>query len=62
MIMEQKHKYTAPAVLDDLALELEGEILKASVVDNIESVETTGQEVVTYDFSDPSNGLNHSWE
>lgn len=48
--MIKKLKYTAPAVLDDLALELEAEILGASssqeeIDPNIEKVETMGQEV-----------------
>ena len=48
MIMEDKRKYTAPAVLEDLALEFEAEILGPStaVVDeNINEVNTTGQTV-----------------
>jgi hypothetical protein len=48
MIMEDKRKYTAPAVLEDLALEFEAEILGPStaVVDeNIKEVNTTGQTV-----------------
>lgn len=59
MIMEQKHKYTSPAVLDDLALELEGEILKASVVDDIENVQSTGQEINEIDMS--TDQFNHVW-
>lgn len=46
--MEDKRKYTAPAVLEDLALEFEAEILGPStaVVDeNIKEVNTTGQTV-----------------
>ena len=46
--MSKKLTYTAPAVLDDLALELEAEILGASnaeVDTNIQNVETMGQEV-----------------
>ena len=46
--MSKKLNYTAPAVLDDLALELEAEILGASNVEvdeNFEKVETMGQEV-----------------
>ena len=49
MIMEDKRKYTAPAVLEDLALEFEAEILGPStaVVDeNIKEVNTTCQTVV----------------
>ena len=47
--MIKKLTYTAPAVLDDLALELEAEILGASselqVDENIKEVNTMGQEV-----------------
>ena len=46
--MSKKLTYTAPVVLDDLALELEAEILGASnapVDQNIEKVETMGQEI-----------------
>lgn len=47
--MGKKLTYTAPAVLDDLALELEAEILGASselqVDENIDKVETMGQEI-----------------
>lgn len=47
--MSKKLKYTAPAILEDLALELEAEILGASsqgeIDPNIEKVETTGQEI-----------------
>lgn len=47
--MSKKLTYTPPVVLDDLALELEAEILGASaelqVDENIEKVETMGQEV-----------------
>ena len=47
--MSKKLTYTAPAVIDDLALELEAEILGASselqVDENIKEVNTMGQEV-----------------
>jgi len=47
--MDKKLTYTAPTVLDDLALELEAEILGASselqVDENIDKVETMGQEI-----------------
>ena len=48
MIMENKRNYTAPAVLEDLALEFEAEILgpsTAQVDENIKEVDTMGQEV-----------------
>ena len=60
--MEKKQKYIAPAVLDDLLLEMEGQILYASrnVADeDFDEVETMGQSV-----SDLSSegGFNHTWE
>lgn len=58
--MSKKLTYTAPAVLDDLALELEAEILGASVVTDDTVVETEGQQIETYDFSDSS--FNQVWE
>ncbi|MBR4525005.1 MAG: hypothetical protein IKP15_05610 [Bacteroidales bacterium] len=59
--MSKKLTYTAPVVLDDLALELEAEILGASVVvEDSTTVETKGQEIQTYDFSDSS--FNQNWE
>lgn len=48
-MITKKMNYTAPAVIDDLALELEAEILGASadleVDENIDKVETMGQEI-----------------
>jgi len=58
MIMEQKHKYTAPAVLDDLALELEAEILGASVVTEDTEVISTGQEYEQIEV----DMTTHHWE
>ncbi len=47
--MNKKLNYIAPAVLNDLALELEAEILGASaelqIDESIEKVETMGQEI-----------------
>ena len=48
-MINKKLNYSAPAILEDLALELEAEILGASreeeIDPNIEKVETMGQEV-----------------
>ena len=48
-IMERKLKYMAPAILEELKIEMEGEILAASHLDEpIEDytvVETEGQEI-----------------
>ena len=52
--------YTAPAVINDLVLELEAEILGASVVTEETVVETKGQEIETHDFTDSS--FNQTWE
>lgn len=48
-MITKKMNYTAPAVIDDLALELDAEILGASadlqVDESIDKVETMGQEI-----------------
>ena len=54
--MNDKRKYAAPAVLDDLALELEAEILGASVVTEDAQVVSTGQEY------EEINLMEHTWE
>ena len=59
--MSKKLNYTAPAVLDDLALELEAEILGASVVTDDTTVETEGQKIETYDFTSDSS-FNQVWD
>lgn len=56
----KKMNYTAPVILEDLALELEAEILGASVVTEETTVETKGQEIEVHDFTDSS--FNQSWE
>ena len=60
--MNDKQKYTAPTVLDDLALALEAEILGAStaqVDENIKEVDTMGQDV---GGTINENNWNSSWE
>ena len=58
--MEKKQEYIAPAVLDDLLLEMEGQILQSSEeVDlEIETVDTVGQQ--SYDISKDS--FTHEWK
>ena len=56
----KKMKYSAPIILEDLALELEAEILGASVVTEETTVETKGQELEVHDF--PDSSFNQSWE
>ena len=60
--MEKKQKYIAPALLDELQLEMEGQILYASrnVADeDFDEVETMGQIVKDLD---QEGGFNHTWE
>ena len=54
----KKITYEAPAILREVDLQVEGEILTGSVVDTT-TVVSTGQEVETYNFG--SEGFNHEW-
>ena len=59
--MNRKKKYMTPDILEKLTLELEAEILSSSVVvEDATTVETKGQKVENYDFTDSS--FNQSWE
>ena len=59
--MNRKKKYMTPGILDKLTLELEAEILSSSVVsEESTTVETKGQKIENYDFTDSS--FNQSWE
>lgn len=59
MDMKGKLKYEAPTVLEQVVLEIENEILAASVVvDEDVTVETCGQEVVEIDAS----SFTSNWE
>lgn len=56
----KKKKYISPRVLNTENVQLEDNLLAGSVVDKNTEVKTTGQEVVSYDFSGSS--FNQSWE
>lgn len=57
----EKIKYEAPKILDITVLELEAEILGASVaIDEDVTVETTGQEVIDVDMTGAE--YYHNWE
>lgn len=47
-------------VLRKLSIEMEGELLAGSVV-NKAGVQTKGQQVEEFDFSDSNTMFNHSW-
>lgn len=51
--------YKTPIILKVTPIEMAGTILAASVMDD-STVETTGQEVVNYDFS--GQAFNHEWK
>ena len=53
-------KYLAPRVLNTVDVLLEEDFLAGSVVTKDTEVKTTGQEVVSHDFSDSS--FNQVWE
>ena len=53
--------YHRPEVLREVRTEAECAFLLGSIVDNIGTVESTGQEVKEYDFADQTQ-FNHTWE
>ena len=59
--MKTKVKFVKPAILREVSLESEGQILAGSVVDGM-TVTAIGQDVDEYDFS-PENdgGFNFEW-
>lgn len=57
--MEKNKNYSAPAILEDVTMELEGAILGASVVDNDTDVVSTGQEIENHTMPE---GYQHNWE
>ena len=58
--MRYKEQYIRPVVTDSMELALENAILGASLVDDLNSVKTAGQEVDDMNMS--SEGFNTSWE
>lgn len=59
--MTMNKKYVAPMVLQTVEVRLEGNLLAGpSVVDTL-VVESTGQEVVEYDYSATDSQFNHEW-
>lgn len=56
----KKKVYIAPCVKKQVSLQMEGSLLTGSVVNKSTKVETKGQEVVPYDFTETQ--FNQSWE
>lgn len=59
--MVKKMTYMAPVVRKRISVELETAILTGSVVNKDSKIQTAGQKVETYDFSDAST-FNTVWE
>ena len=55
-----RKSYHAPTVITQVSVDLETDLLAASTVQPDSQVKTTGQEVVTMDFSQSS--FNQEWE
>ena len=58
--MMERLKYISPSVLRSVQLRAETPLLAASVVDNIEHIDTAGQQVQDMNFGDYSS-FNHEW-
>lgn len=58
--MRYKEQYIRPVDTDSMELALESAILGASLVNDLNSVKTAGQEVDDMNMS--SEGFNSSWE
>ncbi len=52
--------YKRPEVLREVRTEVECAFLLGSIVDNVGTVESTGQEVKEYNFTEEQ--FNHTWE
>ena len=53
-------KYISPSIIKEISIALETDLLAGSTVNKSSEVKTTGQEIVTMDFSQPS--FNQEWD
>jgi len=58
--MESCKRYIAPSIIREVSVALETNLLGGSTVNKSSEVKTTGQEVVTMDFSQSS--FNQEWD
>jgi|GEM_PF-3065680 len=57
-----RRKFEAPKVLGQIEMQMGSSILETSVVNDL-TVQSTGQEIKSYNFSDDkSGGFNHQWK
>ena len=61
MFSDMRRKYQGPRIIREVRPEYEEAFLLGSIVDNVSSVESTGQEVQEYNFAEDSQ-FNHVWE
>lgn len=59
--MKRKQPYKAPAILREVRLQLEGEILAASTVDKTAPIISNGQELVEINAEDFDWNSNWTW-
>ena len=59
--MKRKHPYKAPAILREVRLQLEDEILAASTVDLTAPIISNGQEVVDINADSQEFDWNSNW-
>lgn len=56
-MMKQYRKYAAPVILRETAFTPAGSLLAGSVVDDLPTIESSGQEVTTF----TSDDFTHTW-
>jgi len=59
--MKRKQPYKAPAILREVRLQMEGEILAASTVDKTAPIISNGQELVEINAEDFDWNSNWTW-
>ena len=57
--MKQRLQYASPAVIREIPFVPAGQLLAGSVVDNIEKIESVGQDLTDFTTDDP---FVHNWE
>ena len=55
--MKKRRVYASPAILQETFFKPEGQLLAGSVVDNIEKIESTGQDLTEFSSDD----FTHNW-
>lgn len=58
----KKKRFVAPHVISETSLILERSILAGSVLDNMEYIVSTGQEVESIDLGGTGNSYSNYWE